>query len=35
MIEMKLVANEMAISIVSEMINNEDKKKENETEEKY
>lgn len=33
MLEMKLVANEMAISIMNEMINNEDKKKGNETEE--
>ena len=33
MLELKLVANLMAISIMSEMIKNEDKKKENETEE--
>lgn len=32
MLEMKLVANEMAVSIMNEMIKNEDKKKENETE---
>lgn len=32
MLELKLVANAMAISIMSEMIKNEDKKKENETE---
>lgn len=33
MLELKLVANNMAISIMNEMIKNEDKKKENETEE--
>lgn len=33
MLELKLVANKMAISIMNEMIKNEDKKKENETEE--
>lgn len=33
MLELKLVANKMAISIISEMIKNEDKRKENETEE--
>ena len=33
MLELKLVANKMAVSIMSEMINNEDKRKENETEE--
>lgn len=33
MLDMKLVANKMAISIMSEMINNEDRKKEGETEE--
>lgn len=33
MLEMKLVANQMAISMMSEMIKNEDKIKENETEE--
>lgn len=33
MLEMKLVANQMAISIMSEMIKNEDKRKRNETEE--
>lgn len=33
MLELKLVANNMAISLMSEMIKNEDKKKENETEE--
>ena len=33
MLELKLVANAMAISLMSEMIRNEDKKKENETEE--
>ena len=33
MLDLKLVANNMAISIMNEMINNEDKKKENETEE--
>lgn len=33
MLEMKLVANQMAISVMSEMIKNEDKRKENETEE--
>ena len=33
MLEMKLVANDMAISMMSEMIRNEDRKKENETEE--
>ena len=32
-LEMKLVANDMAISMMSEMIRNEDRKKENETEE--
>lgn len=32
MLEMKLVANAMAVSIMNEMIKNEDKKKENETE---
>ena len=32
MLELKLVANSMAISLMSEMIKNEDKKKENETE---
>ena len=34
MLELKLVANNMAVSIMNEMIRNEDKKKENETEEK-
>lgn len=33
MLELKLVANNMAVSIMNEMIRNEDKKKENETEE--
>lgn len=33
MLELKLVANNMAISLMNEMIKNEDKKKENETEE--
>ena len=33
MLELKLVANKMAISIMNEMMKNEDKKKENETEE--
>ena len=33
MLELKLVANNMAISIMNEMIKNEDKKRENETEE--
>ena len=33
MLALKLVANRMAISIMNEMIKNEDKKKENETEE--
>ena len=33
MLELKLVANNMAISIMNEMIKNEDKKKGNETEE--
>ncbi len=33
MLEMKIVANSMAVSLMSEMIRNEDKKKENETEE--
>ena len=33
MLELKLVAKQMAISLMSEMIKNEDKKKENETEE--
>ena len=33
MLELKLIANDMAISIMNEMINNEDKKKEKETEE--
>lgn len=33
MLEMKLIANEMAVSWMSEMIKNEDKKKENESEE--
>ncbi len=33
MLELKLIANRMAISIMSEMIKNEDKRKENETEE--
>lgn len=33
MLDLKLIANNMAISIMNEMINNEDKKKENETEE--
>lgn len=33
MLDLKLVANNMAISIMSEMINNEDKKKKDETEE--
>lgn len=33
MLELKLVANNMAVSIMSEMIKNEDQKKENETEE--
>lgn len=33
MLELKLIANNMAISLMSEMIKNEDKKKENETEE--
>lgn len=33
MLEMKLVANQMAVSIMNEMIKNEDKKKEKETEE--
>lgn len=33
MLEFKLIANKMAVSIMSEMIRNEDKKKENETEE--
>ena len=33
MLELKLIANNMAISIMNEMIKNEDKKKENETEE--
>ena len=33
MLEMKLVANSMAVSIMSEMIKNRDKKKENETDE--
>ena len=33
MLELKLVANEMAVSVMSEMIRNEDKIKENETEE--
>lgn len=33
MLKLKLVANKMAISIISEMIKNEDKRKENETEE--
>ena len=33
MLELKLVAHNMAISIMNEMIKNEDKKNENETEE--
>lgn len=33
MLEMKLVANDMAISMMSEMIRNEDRRNENETEE--
>ena len=33
MLELKLVANNMAISVMNEIINNEDKKKKNETEE--
>lgn len=33
MLELKLIANKMAVSIMNEMIKNEDKKKENETEE--
>ena len=33
MLELKLIANKMAVSIMSEMIKNEDKRKENETEE--
>ena len=33
MLEMKIVANSIAVSLMSEMIRNEDKKKENETEE--
>lgn len=33
MLELKLIANNMAVSIMNEMIKNEDKKKENETEE--
>ena len=32
MLELKLIANNMAVSIMSEMIRNEDKRKENETE---
>lgn len=32
MLEMKLVANQMAVSIMNEMIKNEDKRNENETE---
>ncbi len=34
MLEMKLVANDMALSMMSEMIRNEDRRNENETEEK-
>ena len=33
MLELKLIANKMAVSIISEMIKNEDRRKENETEE--
>ena len=33
MLELKLIANNMAVSIMNEMIKNEDRKKENETEE--
>lgn len=33
MLELKLIANKMTVSIMNEMIKNEDKRKQNETEE--